>query len=35
MDEDTYARYSKNARRGANEYDFKNLALKLLAIMEA
>ena len=33
MDKETYARYCKNARKGAEEYDFKSLTKKLLAVM--
>ena len=33
MDKETYSRYCRNARKGAEEYDFKNLTQKLLKIM--
>ncbi len=33
MDKETYAGYCKNARKGAEEYDFKSLTKKLLAVM--
>lgn len=33
MDKKTYERYCRNARKGAEAYDFKNLTKKLLAIM--
>lgn len=33
MDAETYASYCRNARRGAESYDFKNLTKKLLKIM--
>ena len=34
MDKETYDRYCRNARKGAEKYDFKNLTKKLLEIME-
>ena len=34
MDEETYNRYCRNARKGAEKYDFKNLTQELLKIME-
>ena len=34
MDKETYDRYCRNARKGAEKYDFKNLTQELLKIME-
>lgn len=34
MDAETYGNYCRNARKGAEQYDFKNLTKKLLEIME-
>ena len=34
MDKETYGIYCRNARKGAEKYDFKNLTQELLKIME-
>ena len=34
LDAETYATYCRNARKGAKQYDFKNLTKKLLDILE-